>query len=68
MNKYRVIIGFSGAIGYDVKAGTPEEAEDKARELFEDETGDAVRNCITESETVECMLKGDRNASARGNA
>ena len=36
MKNYRVFMYFEGTLEFDVEAASEEEAEDKAREMFED--------------------------------
>ena len=55
MKKYRVIVRFDGAIGYDVEAENAEDAEEKAFDLFDDEyDSNVVKSiCNTDAESEE---------------
>ena len=59
MKKFRVVVSFSGVIGYDIKAPTKSEAEQTAIDMFGDESKDAVAGCIQEVEASDCWEEQD---------
>lgn len=59
MKKFRVVVNFSGAIGYDVEAETQEEAEQKAMDMFGDEYDSTITQNIADIGASDCWEERD---------
>ena len=56
---YQCVVHYEGGIRYSVEAKDKAEAEEKAMELFEDESPDTLANRLGDIEVCDCW-EGDR--------
>ena len=61
MKTFRVIVSFSGSIGYDVVAPTKSEAEQTALDMFADEERRDVADAIADIKVGDCWEEQDND-------
>lgn len=61
MKTFRVVVSFSGSIGYDIEASTEVEAEQAALDMFDDEDRLDVVHAISDIKASECREEQDND-------